>query len=341
MVSRNRRASTGRSWLVATAIGAWPPPRARPIAGLDRTRRRGARAVGEILEPAGGGSPRRVIEREVVREVEVPVSANGGDDEGTDYDARVLYNGIRLEAKIDKQDGTAASAETAEGRKLRREPDPARARAETSDHAGGSGSRAERHHKHPAGPGRHGAGGQGFAVLCKTLRQQGGAVATRPAAAQQAALPPQLLRLRDHPRDAASGKPAPGSPPASRNGRRERWLRWRPPAGNAPGHRGFRLLPADDKLRLAEKNQRAQPARRRSGKTPEKGQGGLRGQGTHRRAQPAAQDHHRRQHAPHRGSEPAQLPDCRLRPVHRPAGLRDHGSRCHGLRGKGRGLRGR
>jgi hypothetical protein len=54
----------------------------------------------------------KIVEREVTREVEVPVGGGPGNDRaGESYDARTLYNGIRLKAKVDKQPGAAASKE--------------------------------------------------------------------------------------------------------------------------------------------------------------------------------------------------------------------------------------
>ncbi|MFM7180575.1 MAG: glycoside hydrolase family 75 protein [Verrucomicrobiales bacterium] len=54
----------------------------------------------------------REVTREVTREVEVPVGGTQGNDRaGDSYDARTLYNGIRLKAIVDKQQGGAASKE--------------------------------------------------------------------------------------------------------------------------------------------------------------------------------------------------------------------------------------
>ena len=54
----------------------------------------------------------REVTREITREVEVPVGGGGDDGRaGESYDARTLYNGIRLKAELDKQPGDAASKE--------------------------------------------------------------------------------------------------------------------------------------------------------------------------------------------------------------------------------------
>lgn len=100
-------------WLMILAIGSIGTTFA--LALLLLSTGRGSRVLERIAKAFGSKEKvveERIVEREVTREVEVPVAAKAGDDgAGTSYDARLLYNGIRLEASLDRQEGEAASRE--------------------------------------------------------------------------------------------------------------------------------------------------------------------------------------------------------------------------------------
>ena len=113
----HRRASQGR-WLATLAIGSVVT--AVALGALLLTTGRGHRAAERFAglfhrESVRVEEREIIVEREVTRDVvrEVPVPANNGQSTtaGTSYDARQLYNGIRLAAKLDKQEGGPASRE--------------------------------------------------------------------------------------------------------------------------------------------------------------------------------------------------------------------------------------
>lgn len=124
---RHGPSSSGR-WLVLFAIGSIAS--AICLALLAFSTGRGGRALEKFAKAFRKSDVRveeRVVEREVTREVtrEAPVAgrtenaapaasggnATGNGRAGDSYDARQLYNGIRLVAKVDKQEGGPASRE--------------------------------------------------------------------------------------------------------------------------------------------------------------------------------------------------------------------------------------
>ncbi len=119
MAAFSQRSSSRVRWLVMLAIGSLAT--AFALALLLLSTGRGTRALDRVAKAFGTKEKvveERIVEREVevekevTREVEVPVAAKTGNDgAGTSYDARVLYNGIRLEAKVDREEGGAASRE--------------------------------------------------------------------------------------------------------------------------------------------------------------------------------------------------------------------------------------
>lgn len=113
----HRRAPQGR-WLATLAIGSILTGLALCVLLLATDR--GHHAAQRFSALFQRGSARveqreKIVEREITRDVvrEVPVPANHGQSTtaGTSYDTRQLYNGIRLEAKLDKHAGGPASRE--------------------------------------------------------------------------------------------------------------------------------------------------------------------------------------------------------------------------------------
>ena len=113
---RHGRPPRGR-WLALLALGSLAS--AVLLGLLVLSTGRGTRALERLAKSFRKTEVKieeKVVEREVTREVtrEVEVPVGGGQDNGRagdSYDARTLYNGIRLKAKVDKQPGGAASKE--------------------------------------------------------------------------------------------------------------------------------------------------------------------------------------------------------------------------------------
>lgn len=120
---RHGPSSSGR-WLVLLAVGSLAS--AILLALLAFSTGRGERALEKIAKSFRKTDvrvERQVVEREVTREVlrdrppedETPPPTGAANTSngraGESYDARQLYNGIRLIAKVDKQEGNAASRE--------------------------------------------------------------------------------------------------------------------------------------------------------------------------------------------------------------------------------------
>ena len=123
MASTYKNRSRSRPWVVISAIAGCVIAVALVVllAATDRGAR-GLQRLRSVLHgpsPIVGEGPERVVEREVikevtkevVREVEVPVGQADEDPNAPNYNLRTLYNGIQLEAKLDKKEGVAASSE--------------------------------------------------------------------------------------------------------------------------------------------------------------------------------------------------------------------------------------